>query len=122
MQPDGIGEKGSIPTAAVHEISSDGGISWTACTGPSADLAEDTYLVRVSAVGTQLASDPQTIIIKYSPVYLITQGANGSWKLPDEEESGSSTATEDGSLTQKIRVPSKLTVFCMQPMTNAWPS
>ena len=61
-QPDTIGGTGSIPTTAAHEISTDGA-AWTACTGEMTDLAIGTYLVRVKAAGTVLASDAQQITI-----------------------------------------------------------
>ena len=57
-----VGGKGSIPTAAEHEFSTDG-TTWTACTGETTGLVTDTYYVRVKAVDTVLASDAQEIVI-----------------------------------------------------------
>ncbi|MBR7091691.1 MAG: Cna B-type domain-containing protein [Clostridia bacterium] len=60
--PDSVGGKGSIPTTAAHEISTDG-VNWTACTGKTTGLAPDTYYVRVAAAGTVLTSEAQEIMI-----------------------------------------------------------
>ena len=68
-QPAITGGTGSIPTAAVHEISTDGAI-WTDCAGETADLDPGTYYVRVKASGSALASDAQTLTITaYTPAY-----------------------------------------------------
>lgn len=61
-QPTAIDGKGSIPTTADHEFSTDG-ISYTKCTGVKDNLELGTYYVRVAAKGTVLASDAQTIVI-----------------------------------------------------------
>lgn len=57
-----VGGKGSIPTTAEHEFSTDG-TTWTACTGETTGLVPDTYYVRVKAAGSVLASDAQEIVI-----------------------------------------------------------
>ena len=95
------GNGSSIPTTAAHEISSDNGTTWTPCTGPQTDLTPGTYLVRLAATATDLASDPQTIKIEYAPDYQIIEGADSSWKLPDAEEAGGPAAPTDGSLVIK---------------------
>lgn len=56
------GDKGSIPTTAEHEFSSDGK-TWTRCTGETTGLAPGIYYVRVAETDTALASDAQEIII-----------------------------------------------------------
>ncbi len=61
-QPSIIGGKGSIPTAAEHEFSTDG-TTWTACTGETTGLVPGTYYVRVKAADTVLASDAQELVI-----------------------------------------------------------
>ena len=68
VQPTTVGGKGSIPTTAAHEYSIDEGTSWTACTGALSQADPGTYLIRVAASGTALASDTQSITIN-----LITQ-------------------------------------------------
>ena len=90
-QPTEEGGTGSIPTTAVHKISTNG-ITWMACEGTSENLAEGTYYVRTAARGTVLASDAQTIIIKYTAPS--TGGGGGgapSYKVevPDDVENGS---------------------------------
>ena len=56
------GGKGSIPTTAEHEFSTDG-TAWTPCTGATENLDTGKYYVRVKANGTQLASETQEIDI-----------------------------------------------------------
>ena len=56
------GGKGSIPTTAEHEFSTDG-TAWTPCTGATENLDTGKYYVRVKANGTQLASETQKIDI-----------------------------------------------------------
>ena len=56
------GGKGSIPTTAAHEFSTDG-MAWTPCTGATENLDTGKYYVRVKANGTQLASETQEIDI-----------------------------------------------------------
>ena len=56
------GGKGSIPTGAAHEFSTDG-MTWTPCTGATKNLDTGKYYVRVKANGTQLASETQEIDI-----------------------------------------------------------
>ncbi len=56
------GGKGSIPTTAAHEFSTDGA-AWTPCTGTTENLDTGKYYVRVKANGTQLASETQEIDI-----------------------------------------------------------
>lgn len=71
-QPDTVDGKGSIPTDATHEISTDGK-TYEACTGETADLEPGTYYIRVKAKGTVLASDSQIITIeKYVPSYTVS--------------------------------------------------
>jgi hypothetical protein len=61
-QPSAIGGNGSIPMTIAHEYSADGGSTWTQATGTTS-LAAGTYLVRVKAAGTALASDNQSITL-----------------------------------------------------------
>ena len=56
------GGKGSIPTEAVHEFSTNG-TAWTPCTGATENLDTGKYYVRAKANGTQLASETQEIDI-----------------------------------------------------------
>lgn len=56
------GGKGSIPTTAAHEFSTDGA-AWTPRTGATENLDTGKYYVRVKANGTQLASETQEIDI-----------------------------------------------------------
>ena len=66
VQPASVGGKGSIPgvTAAMEYKKGESGI-WTDCPdGTLADLAPDTYCVRIKASGTTLASEAQTITIE----------------------------------------------------------
>ena len=66
-QPTTLGGKGSIPTTAAHQKSTDG-TTWTDCDGPWTGLAAGTYYVRVKASGTTLASGAQSIVITdYAP-------------------------------------------------------
>ena len=76
-QPDAVDGKGSIPTTAAHEFSTDGK-TFTACSGETTDLEPGTYYVRVKAKGTVLASDSQTITIeKFIPTYTVSFDAGG---------------------------------------------
>ncbi len=52
----------SINTTAAHAISTDG-VDYTDCTGASAGLTAGTYYVVTKASGTELTSDPVTIVI-----------------------------------------------------------
>ena len=68
------GGKGSIPTTAAHEFSTDG-MAWTPCTGATENLDTGKYYVRVKANGTQLASETQEIDI------FLYGDANGDGKV-----------------------------------------
>ena len=68
------GGKGSIPTTAAHEFSTDGA-AWTPCTGATENLDTGKYYVRVKANGTQLASENQEIDI------FLYGDANGDGKV-----------------------------------------
>ena len=68
------GGKGSIPTGAAHEFSTDG-TAWTPCTGATENLDTGKYYVRVKANGTQLASETQEIDI------FLYGDANGDGKV-----------------------------------------
>lgn len=68
------GGKGSIPTGAEHEFSTDG-TAWTPCTGATENLDTGKYYVRVKANGTQLASETQEIDI------FLYGDANGDGKV-----------------------------------------
>ena len=68
------GGKGSIPTTAMHEFSTDGA-AWTPCTGATENLDTGKYYVRVKANGTQLASETQEIDI------FLYGDANGDGKV-----------------------------------------
>ena len=68
------GGKGSIPTTAAHEFSTDG-MTWTPCTGATDNLDTGKYYVRVKANGTQLASETQEIDI------FLYGDANGDGKV-----------------------------------------
>ena len=68
------GGKGSIPTTAAHEFSTDGA-AWTPCTGVTENLDTGKYYVRVKANGTQLASETQEIDI------FLYGDANGDGKV-----------------------------------------
>ena len=68
------GGKGSIPTTAAHEFSTDGA-AWTPCTGATENLDTGKYYVRVKANGTQLASETQEIAI------FLYGDANGDGKV-----------------------------------------
>ena len=65
-QPNTIGGNGSIPMTSLHEYKSSTGSTWSNASGTTT-LAPGTYLVRVKAAGTVLASANQSItIIAYS--------------------------------------------------------
>ena len=68
------GGKGSIPTTAAHEFSTDG-TAWTPCTDATENLDTGKYYVRVKANGTQLASETQEIAI------FLYGDANGDGKV-----------------------------------------
>ena len=68
------GGKGSIPTKAAHEFSTDGA-AWAPCTGATENLDTGKYYVRVKANGTQLASETQEIDI------FLYGDANGDGKV-----------------------------------------
>ena len=62
-QPSTIGGKGKIETTALHEYSTDGGATFTSCTGALDNLNAGAYHVRVKANGTMLASETETYTI-----------------------------------------------------------
>ncbi len=62
VQPAAINGKGSIPTTAAHQFSTDG-VTWTDCAGATENLAPGTFYVRTKAAGIALASEAQTIVI-----------------------------------------------------------
>lgn len=97
-QPDAVYGKGSIPTDATHEISTDGK-TFEPCTGAMADLEPGTYYVRVKAKGTVLASDSQTITIeKFVPSYTVSfDPGEGSGTMDDVVvKEGDYTLPENG--------------------------
>ena len=97
-QPDTVNGKGSIPTDATHEISTDGK-TYEACTGETADLEPGTYYVRVKAKDTVLASDSQTITIeKFVPSYTVSfDPGEGSGTMDDVVvKEGDYTLPENG--------------------------
>ena len=61
-QPTVIDGKGTVATTTAHEYSSDNGSSWTACTA-NQEFEAGSYLIRVKASGTVLASENQTVKI-----------------------------------------------------------
>ncbi|MBO4497215.1 MAG: leucine-rich repeat protein [Lachnospiraceae bacterium] len=83
INPDRIGGKGSIPTTADHEYSTDG-LSWTGCTGELTDLEVNTYYIRVKASEIYLASEAQTINInRFNPQTEATP--NATFTATDED-------------------------------------
>ncbi len=71
-QPAVIDGKGSIPTDATHEYTTDDpddeDAQWESCTGELTDLEPGTYYVRVAASDTVLTSDPQEIeLVDFDP-------------------------------------------------------
>ena len=62
-QPSTIGGKGKIETTTSHEYNTDGGTTFTSCTGALDNLTAGTYHVRVKANGTELASETETYTI-----------------------------------------------------------
>ncbi len=62
-QPNTIGGKGKIETTASHEYKTDGGTTFTSCTGALDNLTAGDYHVRVKAAGTMLASETETYTI-----------------------------------------------------------
>ncbi|WP_369284153.1 beta strand repeat-containing protein [Oscillibacter sp. GMB15532] len=61
-QPSTIGGSGSIPMTPEHEYSANNGGTWTSASG-TMTLASGTYLVRVKATGTVLASAAQSVTL-----------------------------------------------------------
>ncbi|MBQ1302889.1 MAG: S-layer homology domain-containing protein, partial [Firmicutes bacterium] len=92
VQPEEAGATGSIPTTEIHEISTDG-TDYEPCTGASEELAEGTYYVRVAAKDNVLASEPQTIKIKYSA----PSGGGGGGGIDDETNEITVPDVENGS-------------------------
>ena len=62
-QPSTIGGKGKIETDTSHEYNTDGGTTFTPCTGALDKLTVGNYHVRVKAVGNMLASETETYTI-----------------------------------------------------------
>ena len=62
-QPSTIGGKGKIETTTSHEYNTDGGTTFTACTGALDNLTAGDYYVRVKAAGTILASETESYTI-----------------------------------------------------------
>ncbi|MBO4914965.1 MAG: leucine-rich repeat protein, partial [Oscillospiraceae bacterium] len=66
-QPGVINGKGTVATTTAHEYSADDGATWTDCEKDQT-LAAGSYLIRVKANGTTLASDTQSVTIsEYDP-------------------------------------------------------
>ena len=61
-QPSAIGENGSIPMTTNHEYRSEADSTWTSASG-NTTLAPGTYLVRIKANGTALASESRSITL-----------------------------------------------------------
>ena len=61
-QPSAIGENGSIPMTTNHEYRSEADSTWTPASG-NTTLAPGTYLVRIKANGTALASESRSITL-----------------------------------------------------------
>jgi hypothetical protein len=83
-QPSTIGGNGSIPMTTNHEYQSQTDSTWTPASG-NTTLAPGTYLVRIKADGTALASDNQSISLK---AY-----------VPDEEATPAAVFTSTGADT-----------------------
>ena len=62
-QPNTIGGKGKIETDTSHEYNTDGGTTFTPCTGALDNLTAGDYHVRVKANGTMLASETENYTI-----------------------------------------------------------
>ena len=98
-QPTVVGGKGTVATTTSHEYSSDNGSTWTTCTA-NQEFAVGTYLIRVKASGTVLASGNQAVTI--NPIISVTvtfKVVNGSW---NEGEGEAATADKTVTLTGNV--------------------
>ena len=95
-QPTVVGGKGTVATTTSHEYSSDNGSTWTTCTA-NQEFEAGTYLIRVKASGTILASGNQTVTINSIISVTVTfKVVNGSW---NEGEGEAATADKTVTLT-----------------------
>ena len=83
-QPSTIGGNGSIPMTTNHEYRSEADSTWTSASG-NTSLAPGTYLVRIKANGTLLASESQSITL--------------TAYVPDEEATPAAIFTATGGNT-----------------------
>ena len=98
-QPTVVGGKGTVATTTSHEYSSDNGSTWTTCTA-NQEFAAGTYLIRVKASGTVLASGNQTVTINSIISVTVTfKVVNGSW---NEGEGEAATADKTVTLTRNV--------------------
>ena len=82
-QPSVIGGSGSVATTTAHEYSADDGTSWVDCE-EGQTLAAGSYLIRVKASGTTLASDAQSVTIgEFDPAKETTPSATFAAEGPD---------------------------------------
>ena len=87
---------GTVSTTTAHEYSSDNGSTWTACAA-NQEFAAGSYLIRVKASGTALASGNQSVTIKAFISATVTfKVVNGSW---NEGEGEAATANKTVTLT-----------------------
>ena len=92
-QPSVVGGNGTVATTIDHEYSNDNGSTWTDCTG-NQEFAVGSYLIRVKANGTELASENQSVTIKaYISVTVTFKVENGSW---DDDTTDDKTVTLTG--------------------------
>ena len=78
-QPVAEGDKGTVATTTIHEYSSDNGNTWTTCV-ENQEFEAGTYLIRVKANGTVLASENQTVTIKaFISATVKFRVVNGKW-------------------------------------------
>ena len=78
-QPSVIGGNGSIPMTTNHEYRSETDSTWTSASG-NTTLAPGTYLVRITANGTALASESQSITLT---AFTGGSGGDGGSYAPD---------------------------------------
>ena len=98
-QPTVVGGKGTVATTTSHEYSSDNGSTWTTCTA-NQEFEAGTYLIRVKASGTALASGNQTVTINSIISVTVTfKVVNGSW---NEGEGEAATADKTVTLTGNV--------------------
>ena len=94
-QPTVVGGKGTVATTTSHEYSNDNGNTWTTCTA-NQEFEAGTYLIRVKASGTVLASGNQTVNVKAfqtAPAGLTATKASSS-TAADGKISGVTSAME----------------------------